>query len=1244
MSFTVITVDHPIEDRNPKTYTQETSSVLCVKDVVEQYSIWDKPFVVLNGLPLDKDFWTISKIHDGDQVVISPDPGFLGFATWAAFGTFLVQTAITVAIGFLVGYVFGKVFGVDAPEDKGGETGQSYSWKPRTTAREGVPIPVAYGTNMHHGNMVSKWTAVSGEQLASYEEVLYCKVALFEGVSKGIDTGQVYVNDQAVGDFEGVSVVSTTGTLTQEAMEGFEQEKIEIQINKTLEASSEYYIVALPHTGFDDIEWTMEMPRGAWSFNKLGETDNHNMVYNVDYAEVGGENWSAVSTSFGMGTDNINITFRPVYQGRKFSDYGITLDNTKHYKVRFRRTSPSYPLNERSDEINVKSIRGVMNIAFRHPGMTMLGLVALATSSLNTDLDIKVVHNDKVLYYYNGTAWAITDDPAICHNRAWVEYNKLLQPTISGTAVGNYEVEYFEGFQPSQLDTSFFYDWAIFCNQQVPDGEGSTENMSNYSSIHDVVEELWKGCSQSAALGRAHLYIRGTTITGWIEEPYGGAGDLICHQNIVEGSWKQEWTQGRELATVCTVTFQDSSRGYRRLPWPVGNGNATNYTKSIAIEGLGVKTIAHANRIGNFILERNRLINEVDTFEMYKDALLYDIGSVHPIQHRKPKWGTGYKVVSPAGSGSTILHLDRTAEGTAGDSVYIRSYSTSTGNVSTETYSLASISDSDITLTTGLSVGADTDNIVAIGSSTEIKLRRIIGVTQTPNHRFQITVETYDPDLFDVDSVEPGIPYPEFVPSNAENKILKPTTNWQVQNRIASMMPPQPSVDIPWMSNIDWEVDSSGSVVWFAADGSSSMLFRYRDDTYKITPDSYALGSGEDPVYFYWDPNFTTSFLNTLDLNTALAKGKWVVAIYRDGEVYPAAPTQLSYVGLLLAGTIRAEHYAELRQTYVYNFEDSLDSVVYLAMPFKIVSEMTDIVSVKVSFQILNFRAYSTATGGGGGQTTSASGADSRTTSAPSNLGGTDQTGALYSSYNTGSTDPATGKSVDSTNLSNHSHTMGTHYHTLSTASSTDTADLSTHTHGMGTHYHTVTGDTNTTNCAGTTHSHSLSSYSVSTNYVDPGDTDSANLSTHSHTIPSSGWTISTVDPGDTDNTDLGSHAHTIPSLSHDHTLTDHAHYAGSTIANHTHGVDITNHTHTVADHTHDVTYGIHEEANSPTISLYVDNGTGYGPKIDDYSGSQLDVDITSEISGTGWKWIKFTSTTRARIAAIIECKLDITA
>ena len=137
------------------------------------------------------------------------------------------------------------------------------------------------------------------------------------------------------------------------------------------------------------------------------------------------------------------------------------------------------------------------------------------------------------------------------------------------------------------------------------------------------------------------------------------------------------------------------------------------------------------------------------------------------------------------------------------------------------------------------------------------------------------------------------------------------------------------------------------------------------------------------------------------------------------------------------------------------------------------------------------------------------------------------------------------------------------------------------------------------------------------------------------------------------------SHDHVIYNRSHQHDLpsgtaafSGHEHGQNEKGASgHRHVINLDDHTHTVDDHAHStpnhvhgVTYGIHEESNSPTVHYHIDNGAGFGGASADYTTDQLDLVITGSISSSGWKAIRFDTNLRCRIAAIIECKLDIDA
>jgi hypothetical protein len=78
--------------------------------------------------------------------------------------------------------------------------------------------------------------------------------------------------------------------------------------------------------------------------------------------------------------------------------------------------------------------------------------------------------------------------------------------------------------------------------------------------------------------------------------------------------------------------------------------------------------------------------------------------------------------------------------------------------------------------------------------------------------------------------------------------------------------------------------------------------------------------------------------------------------------------------GQIAAATITADKYSELRNTYVFCGADSLDANYPFALDFEIISEMTAINNVKLSFRISKFRAYETGTPSGGSGTTPSGG------------------------------------------------------------------------------------------------------------------------------------------------------------------------------------------------------------------------------------------------------------------------------
>lgn len=190
-------------------------------------------------------------------------------------------------------------------------------------------------------------------------------------------------------------------------------------------------------------------------------------------------------------------------------------------------------------------------------------------------------------------------------------------------------------------------------------------------------------------------------------------------------------------------------------------------------------------------------------------------------------------------------------------------------------------------------------------------------------------------------------------------------------------------------------------------------------------------------------------------------------------------------------GSIKADKYYELRNTYVFSDQDSLDASYPFEMDFEIVSEMTAIESVKLSFRIREFRAYATTVPSGGGDTSGSQGAAS---------GGGSTSGAQGSASGGGHTTPSGGGATSEATAPSHTHpvyatsitptsTVSGHAHDYDKADVTSGSTAPSHTHEVSNHTHTVSDHTHPN------HTHTTPAH------THPGHTHTTPAHTHSLTF-----------------------------------------------------------------------------------------------------------------------------------------------
>ncbi len=821
------------------------------------------------------------------KVIILPAAaGPLAAFFTSAIGSFIGNVFWNLAIAYGFSYLGGMLFNQDMKEVKDQPSGQSFAWNPHTTQSEGGAKPMCYGTNMHYGNVVARWTDIVGG-----DEVLYMILDYGGGPIKGRGSNEVYFNGQPSSNFSGVSIQERLGTFNQTCMTGFEKNKLEYRPGDEITNAGGSLTWTSPNKFFDDLEYTLEFPRGISYYHKSGSPGVTSVTVKVEISEHDADSWTTLMNTAIAGSGN-----NPVYKIYKANtQVPNSVVRGKYYDLRYTKISGDTIPRYVSD-LKLRSVREVVNIAFTRPGRALLGIRALATVKLSGHIDVKWVADDKLVRWYNGSVWGFK----FTRNRAWGYLDTVTQPVVSGDGgVNPWVVERYDGIDPSKVDLAVIYEWAEWCDQQVDDGNSGTEDRMPCDVIVDYTTDVWSLSYEIAQLGRFHPYWQGNTLTGWVDNATTEPIDLITFDCVMARSWKNSWAGYGEMAGSVEVFYKDALQGYERKSRPVHNEDAGTYTRKVPIEGIGVTGQAFATRVGNHALQRNKLIKNINSARMFKDALRYRLGRVVRVQATVPDWGQTFRVVT-APTNNTV-GLDRIlSDISPGDLVFAKVYDTVNRIVSVKPYTVDSVADKVLTIAETWAAGCTPikNCIIAVGVAGKIKIRRIIRMRHTVENYFDVELETYNTDLFDSDDIPPYIDDPNYVWPKPAAPLDKPPSWWDISDAIEKATPPRANTEAPVVANCEWTGNAVDTITWSKRDADDPIEFFFRGVAYEITPDS------TDKEFAYFDPNFSDQFRTTNDVT--VARANWIVCTNKDGVANPAIPMQLMHGGIIQVGTITA--------------------------------------------------------------------------------------------------------------------------------------------------------------------------------------------------------------------------------------------------------------------------------------------------------------------------------------------------
>jgi len=548
--------------------------------------------------------------------------------------------------------------------------------------------------------------------------------------------------------------------------------------------------------------------------------------------------------------------------------------------MKFSKTTGDKSPSRHGDEMQLRSVREVVETEFTHPGRALLGVIVEATERLQGHVDIKWVADGKLIPVYDSEGNYTIE---FTRNRAMIDLAIRTQPVISGDGdVNPWVLESYEGIDPSRVDLAKWYEWAQFCDALVPSGVGAeTEKRMSCDIICDQLTNVWSIAYEIAQIGRMYPYWQGHTLTGWMDKTTTESIDLITMDNTMARSWKSSYAGYGEMAGSVKVFYKDAQQGYARKPRPVHNPNAGLYARIIMLEGVGVTAESLATRVGNHALKRNELIKNVNSVRMGREALRYKLGRVVRIAANRPNQGQSYRVItSPTAS---TCELDRViVDVVENDLIWVKTYDTINKEVSLDSYTVDSVAGKVVTIKQTWVAGCTPlrNHYVAIGVTGSVKERRIIKMNAVENNYFDVTLETYDTVLFNSDDVDPVLTNPDFVQPVTE--ISQPMTRQAVVDIINELTAPAPKVMKPQLFNCALTGDDVDTVTWSKQNPDEPILLIREGVTHVIAPDSTT------DEYIYWDIADSLVFSTTNDPAVALAVGVLLVCTNKDGVASPA--------------------------------------------------------------------------------------------------------------------------------------------------------------------------------------------------------------------------------------------------------------------------------------------------------------------------------------------------------------------
>lgn len=569
----------------------------------------------------------------------------------------------------------------------------------------------------------------------------YLKIqdAISEGEIEGLVDGDKSIflnetqlqNDSGTYNFQNIETETRNGTQAQTYIPGYESVENEVVVGTEV-------VVATPVT-FTITDANINAARVIIQLASLFQQDTSSgdiigssVEFKIELQANGGGYVEKVRKEIvGKSTNLYEAAYR------------IELTGSAPWDIRVTRISADATTSNQNKSF-VKSYTKVIDTKLSYPNTAIVGMKIDAAQFGNVpsrSYDIKGLkilipdnYNPTTLVYTGSWSGTFAASKAYCNNPAWVFYDLL---TNTRYGLGNF-------VDANQIDKFALYEIAQYCDELVPDGNGSFEQRFTCNVVLNTQEEAYTLLQNLTSVFRGMSYWTSGALTA-IQDSPSDAEYLFTNANVVDGVFNYQGASAKARHTVCTVKWQDPSDFYReKIEWVEDQeAIAEQGIVTTDIVAFGCTSRGQANRLGRWLLYTEQNESRVVNFKTGSEGAILRPGQVIQIGDSLV---AGNRIAGRIISATTsTVTLDQTyALSTYGGEI---SCILPSGTV--ETKSISSVSTNVVTIVGTFSTAPASHSIWMISTaSLEPELFRVVSVLEAEDATYETTAVSYNPSKF----------------------------------------------------------------------------------------------------------------------------------------------------------------------------------------------------------------------------------------------------------------------------------------------------------------------------------------------------------------------------------------------------------------------------------------------------------------------------------------------------------------